>query len=128
MWEKFFNDEFVTQSFIMLLSDSKFVLFLFRGGYYTTLARKGLRIISLNMNYCNNMNWWLMINNKDPAGQLQWMIGVLEQAEKDNEKVGTVSTFFCFVTQANTWMQSPHCNGKHVFRGIYEEHCGMQYY
>ena len=58
-----------------------------RGGYYTTLVRKGLRIISINMNYCNNMNWWLLINNTDPGGQLQWMIGVLEQAEKNNEKV-----------------------------------------
>ena len=58
-----------------------------RGGYYTTLVRKGLRIISINMNYCNNMNWWLLINNTDPSGQLQWMIGVLEQAEKNNEKV-----------------------------------------
>ena len=82
----------------MLLSDSKFVLSLVRGGYYTTLARKGLRIISLNMNYCNNMNWWLMINNKDPAGQLQWMIGVLEQAEKNNEKVRKVSTFLSSTT------------------------------
>jgi len=58
-----------------------------KGGYYTTLVRKGLRIISINMNYCNNMNWWLLINNTDPGGQLQWMIGVLEQAEKNNEKV-----------------------------------------
>ena len=39
------------------------------------------------MNYCNNMNWWLLVNNTDPAGQLQWMIGVLEKAEKNNEKV-----------------------------------------
>ncbi|XP_065062750.1 sphingomyelin phosphodiesterase-like [Rhopilema esculentum] len=61
-----------------------------KGGYYTALVRKGLRIISLNMNYCNNMNWWLMINNTDPAGQLQWMIGVLEGAEKNNEKVHVI--------------------------------------
>ena len=39
------------------------------------------------MNYCNNQNWWLLINNVDPAQQLQWMIGVLEEAEKNHEKV-----------------------------------------
>ena len=28
-----------------------------RGGFYTALIRKGLRVVSLNMNYCNNQNW-----------------------------------------------------------------------
>ena len=28
-----------------------------RGGFYTTLIHKGLRVVSLNMNYCNNQNW-----------------------------------------------------------------------
>eukprot|EP00794_Sanderia_malayensis_P011730 gene11730-12950_t len=58
-----------------------------KGGYYTVLVRKGLRIISLNMNYCNNQNYWLLVNNADPAGQLEWMVGILEQAEKNHEKV-----------------------------------------
>ena len=30
-----------------------------RGGFYTALIRKGLRVVSLNMNYCNNQNWWV---------------------------------------------------------------------
>ena len=35
------------------------MLFLdFRGSYYTVLLSKGFRLVSLNMNYCNNMNWW----------------------------------------------------------------------
>ena len=28
-----------------------------RGGFYTTLIRKGLRVVSLNMNYCYDLNW-----------------------------------------------------------------------
>ena len=29
-----------------------------RGGFYTSLVHPGLRIISLNMNLCNNQNWY----------------------------------------------------------------------
>ena len=28
-----------------------------RGGFYTTLIHKGLRVVSLNMNYCYDLNW-----------------------------------------------------------------------
>ena len=28
-----------------------------RGGFYTALIRKGLRVVSLNMNYCYDLNW-----------------------------------------------------------------------
>jgi sphingomyelin phosphodiesterase len=44
-----------------------------RGGFYTTLIRPGLRLISLNMNYCSWENFWLFINSTDPLGQLQWV-------------------------------------------------------
>lgn len=27
------------------------------GGFYSTLVRPGLRIVSMNMNYCYNQNW-----------------------------------------------------------------------
>lgn len=29
-----------------------------RGAFYSVLASPGFRIISLNMNYCNNKNWY----------------------------------------------------------------------
>lgn len=57
------------------------------GLFYTALVKPGLRMISLNTNYCNNKNWWLLINSTDPAGQLEWLIQVLQQAENNNEKV-----------------------------------------
>ena len=31
-----------------------------KGGFYSVLVRPGFRIISLNMNYCNNKNWLVL--------------------------------------------------------------------
>lgn len=39
------------------------------------------------MNYCNNKNWWLLLNSTDPATELQWFIYELQSAEFSNEKV-----------------------------------------
>lgn len=58
-----------------------------RGAFYSVLVRPGFRIISLNMNYCNNKNWWLLLNSTDPATELQWFIYELQSAEFSNEKV-----------------------------------------
>ena len=58
-----------------------------QGIFYSTLVRPGLRIISLNMNYCNNRNWWLLINSTDPAGQLAWLVRTLQSAEDVGERV-----------------------------------------
>ncbi|XP_004366050.2 sphingomyelin phosphodiesterase [Capsaspora owczarzaki ATCC 30864] len=57
------------------------------GGYYQVEIEPGLRLASLNMNFCNNGNYWLFVNETDPAGQLQWLINVLQTAETANEKV-----------------------------------------
>ncbi|CAF0993021.1 unnamed protein product [Rotaria sordida] len=57
------------------------------GAFYTTLIRPGLRLISLNMNYCTSDNFWLIINATDPLGQLQWLIQWLQYAEDHEEKV-----------------------------------------
>jgi len=43
------------------------------GAFYTTIVRSGLRVISLNMNYCTDHNLWLLINSTDPLNQLQWV-------------------------------------------------------
>ncbi|CAL1539136.1 unnamed protein product [Lymnaea stagnalis] len=58
-----------------------------RGAYYTVSPYAGFRIISLNMNYCNNQNWWMLLNASDPAGELQWLISTLQLAEDKGEKV-----------------------------------------
>ncbi|XP_073468770.1 sphingomyelin phosphodiesterase [Aquarana catesbeiana] len=56
-------------------------------GYYTVKIGPGLRLVSLNMNYCASENFWLLINFTDPAGQLKWLVGILQEAEDNHEKV-----------------------------------------
>ncbi|XP_064596702.1 sphingomyelin phosphodiesterase-like [Liolophura sinensis] len=62
-----------------------------RGGYYTVSPYPGLRVVSLNNNYCNNMNWWVLLNTTDPAGELSWLVDVLTRAERNHEKVHILS-------------------------------------
>lgn len=57
------------------------------GGYYAVRRPGGLRIVSLNFNYCNNLNFWLYVNDTDPSGQLQWLVGQLADAESLDERV-----------------------------------------
>ncbi|CAF3066537.1 unnamed protein product [Rotaria socialis] len=57
------------------------------GAFYTALVRPGLRLISINMNYCSRENFWLLVNSTDPLGQLQWLIDWLQYAEDHEEKV-----------------------------------------
>jgi len=57
------------------------------GGYYTTIIKPGLRIVSMNMNYCYTFNWWALARSQDPASGLLWLTRVLEEAEMNREKV-----------------------------------------
>ena len=58
-----------------------------RGAYYSAKIRNNLRIISLNSNYCNDENWWLLINGTDPENELTWLINQLADAEQAGDKV-----------------------------------------
>jgi len=57
------------------------------GAYYSKTVSPGLRVISINMNYCMNKNIWLLLNSTDPADQLRWLIFELQLAEFKGEKV-----------------------------------------
>ncbi|KAM4697277.1 sphingomyelin phosphodiesterase [Discoglossus pictus] len=57
------------------------------GGFYALKLAPRLRLVSLNMNFCARENFWLLINSTDPAGQLQWLVGELQEAEDNQEKV-----------------------------------------
>ncbi|XP_065184745.1 sphingomyelin phosphodiesterase-like [Sycon ciliatum] len=57
------------------------------GGFYSLLHSADLRIISMNFNFCGVLNFWLYVEDRDPYGQLEWLVGELEQAEKRGEKV-----------------------------------------
>ena len=57
-----------------------------RLGCYSSIINESstglrLRIISLNMNYCNRMDFWNYLNETDPDHVLQWLIQQLQQAE-----------------------------------------------
>ena len=62
------------------------------GGYYTAIIQPGLRIVSMNLNYCYTFNWWTLYNkSRDPASGLVWLRTVLEKAEQAGEKVHIIS-------------------------------------
>ncbi|XP_062910870.1 sphingomyelin phosphodiesterase [Mobula hypostoma] len=58
-----------------------------RGGFYTAKVQPGLRLVSLNMNFCSHENFWLLVNSTDPADQLHWLVNILQEAEQCGEKV-----------------------------------------
>jgi hypothetical protein len=54
-------------------------------GYYSKVMpfnKKG-KVIGLNMQACNDLNWWMLDNRIDPGHQLQWLDTELAQIEKD---------------------------------------------
>ena len=57
------------------------------GAYYSLNVAPGLRVISLNMNYCMNKNIWLLLDSTDPADELQWLVYELQLSEFKGEKV-----------------------------------------
>ncbi|UYV61789.1 SMPD1 [Cordylochernes scorpioides] len=58
-----------------------------KGAYYSVTLQSNFKIISINTNYCNNLNWWLLINTTDPANQLRWLINELQLSELIGQKV-----------------------------------------
>ena len=58
-----------------------------QGGYFHTLIRPGLRLVSINTNFCNNLNFWLLLNFDDPSEHLHWLYAVLLKAERRGEAV-----------------------------------------
>ncbi|XP_077541220.1 sphingomyelin phosphodiesterase-like [Haemaphysalis longicornis] len=58
-----------------------------QGGFYVEKPTKGLRLVSLNTNFCYIFNFWLFVNSTDPGGQLKWLVDELYDAEKAGDKV-----------------------------------------
>ena len=58
-------------------------------GYYSINIKDNdkLRIISINANFCNNFNFWLLLNFNDPHHHLHWLYRQLHKAELGKEKV-----------------------------------------
>jgi len=60
-------------------------------GYYSSPIpnMQNVRVISLNMNYCNYMNPYLILSfmTADPGDMLAWLISTLQDAENAKERV-----------------------------------------
>lgn len=61
-----------------------------KDGFYAVSLGNGLKIVSLNTNFCHNKNFWLYINSTDPGNQLQWLVHELQISELEHEKVHIV--------------------------------------
>ncbi|XP_033846345.1 acid sphingomyelinase-like phosphodiesterase 3a [Periophthalmus magnuspinnatus] len=81
-----------------------------QGGFYSQVARPGLRIISLNTILYYGPNR-VTQNSSDPAGQFTWLLRTLEDAERDREKVYVIAHVpvgFLPFTQNTTAMRREH--------------------
>ncbi|OQR67231.1 sphingomyelin phosphodiesterase-like [Tropilaelaps mercedesae] len=58
-----------------------------KAGYYSARPQPGLKVISMNTNYCYYFNFWLLLDSRDPAGQLAWLNDQLTESEKLGESV-----------------------------------------
>ena len=58
---------------------------------YSILVKPGFRVISLNTNYCYNINFWNYLNLTDPDGILAWLINELQNAEDNHELVHIIA-------------------------------------
>ncbi|XP_003743760.1 sphingomyelin phosphodiesterase [Galendromus occidentalis] len=57
------------------------------GGYYAISVSPALKVIALNTNFCYSLNFWLLVDSRDPAGQLQWLVKELQVSELQGQKV-----------------------------------------
>ena len=70
-----------------------------RGGYYSQLLNKNLRIIGLNSLYFDSYNI-LAFNDYDYVNQIKWLSDTLDLANKNNEKVWILGHIYPLGTQA----------------------------
>ncbi|KAL7321705.1 hypothetical protein PS15m_001446 [Mucor circinelloides] len=98
-------------------------------GSYISHPVPGLKLISLNTNFCYNLNWWLYEHptKRDPNGILKWLIGHLQKSEDANEKVWIIGhtppgDSSCFHDYANYYYQIIERYAPHVIAGQFFGH------
>jgi len=65
------------------LSDEEHTQFGTFGYYSKPLSFTNGKVLALNTQTCNEMNWWLFQDRDDPAGIMQWLEDELAALEKD---------------------------------------------
>ncbi|CAG0890356.1 unnamed protein product [Cyprideis torosa] len=56
------------------------------GGFFSVRTFRGIRLISMNMNFGYIFNWFMWMDLPDPAGMLSWLARELQDAEDNGEK------------------------------------------
>jgi sphingomyelin phosphodiesterase len=98
-------------------------------GSYISYPVPGLKLISINTNFCYNLNWWLYQNptQRDPNGTLAWLIGHLQKSEDAEEKVWIIGHTppgddTCFHDYSNYYHQIVERYAPHVIAGQFFGH------
>ncbi|EFA77437.1 sphingomyelinase [Heterostelium album PN500] len=93
-----------------------------KAGYYTLLLQNGLRIISLNTQDADMINFYNLLQESNmniPNNQTDWFIDVLEQAESNQEKVIILGHIPCTLKSASN---DQWCS---IYRSIVERFSGI---
>ncbi|KAI8365386.1 Metallo-dependent phosphatase-like protein [Radiomyces spectabilis] len=98
-------------------------------GSYVARPVKGLKLISLNTNFCYTLNWWLYEHpmEKDPNGVFAWLIEQLQEAEDEGERVWIIGHIApgdstCFHDYSNYYHQIVERYAPHVIAGQFFGH------
>lgn len=73
------------------IGEEAYQTFLFFGAYTKKHPNSNLRIVSTNCLLCDVLNFHLIRDPTDPQTQVEWLEGILRQAEKDGEIVYLIS-------------------------------------
>ncbi|KAI9018040.1 Metallo-dependent phosphatase-like protein [Phycomyces nitens] len=99
---------------------------------YAVRPMNGLKLISLNTNFCYTLNWWLYEHpmEKDPNGVLAWLVDQLQDAEDQNERVWIIGhvapgDITCFHDYSNYYHQIIERYAPHVIAGQFFGHTHM---
>ncbi|KAF7730158.1 hypothetical protein EC973_002766 [Apophysomyces ossiformis] len=108
-------------------------------GSYAIRPVKGLKLISLNTNFCYTFNWWLYENptEKDPNGVLEWLVQQLQDSEDVGERVWIIGhiapgDITCFHDYSNYYYQiidryAPHVIASQFFGHTHKDELEIFY-
>ncbi|CAO3616653.1 unnamed protein product [Cunninghamella echinulata] len=98
-------------------------------GSYVARPLHGLKLISLNTNFCYTLNWWLyqQPNERDPNGILKWLVEQLQESEDMGERVWIIGHIApgdstCFHDYSNYYYQIVERYAPHVITGQFFGH------
>ncbi|KAI8329539.1 Metallo-dependent phosphatase-like protein [Chlamydoabsidia padenii] len=98
-------------------------------GSYATRPMNGLKLISLNTNFCYTLNWWLYQrpSQPDPNGVLTWLVEQLQESEDLGERAWIIGHIApgdstCFHDYSNYYYQIVERYAPHVIAGQFFGH------